>query len=759
MNFHIVNTLSRALPAIVLALAAAANAVANIPYVLVAHEECPPDDPNCCERLRDCGGQGQQETFRAHIPHGVAGIPTAQLEHFEALPRGEATVHIKWIPGVGVLRLAASSMAMTHPVTGQNIWAKDLASKVSAAPVDAAVNAPLEAYDILLADGGVVRYMPAADALIPIVVGGWTPAGYVFVPYTKTGELDAFVVNTQVAEGLWQLFKVTPSEQLPLGAPRPYPFLALESSYEPGPPEVLGMAIAPDGRLLKVTSDGETFAAAPPMPPLEEGTFTRGPGGLEAWGLGVATPKIFHHCIIATGVVTSIAVPELEGAASVAVGFEMPSFTAVALGGAVGVDVVNATLQAVPNIPKLELPETMPGVERRAAAGRFGIIADLEAPEVAVAEYDPTLGSPTAHEVTVYSLLLKDSAGRPAKLGSFTPYPGARGGVSLARLRGWDFRDILVTSPGLGMQNGPQVKVWDLSSIAAPRVLANFFAYSTLKYGGNVAAGDFDGDGVDEILTGAGGGAVFGPHVRAFRFDQATKRVTAMPGVSFFAYQTLKYGVRVAAGDLDGDGRDEIVTGPGPGATFGAQIRAFKLEGNSVKPAGLNAMIATGCQGVTPGVADVDGNGHAEIFAMLGVDATDTVYQIEDGALIGSMPIAGTNSAVPWRLEYGADGTWSGSSPGGWSLGHRIFANTVTNAWLTYHVDTGTCQDEGTAVFLMQVPVNGGSFTYVANDDVTQLGVTLEVEAQMAGNSMTGTLTLSSSRCGVNQTQTFTATR
>jgi hypothetical protein len=49
----------------------------------------------------------------------------------------------------------------------------------------------------------------------------------------------------------------------------------------------------------------------------------------------------------------------------------------------------------------------------------------------------------------------------------------------------------------------------------------------------------------------------------------------------FFAYApAFAGGVRVAAADLDGDGRAEIITAPGPGG--GPHIRAFKLNTNGL---------------------------------------------------------------------------------------------------------------------------------------------------------------------------------
>jgi len=177
-----------------------------------------------------------------------------------------------------------------------------------------------------------------------------------------------------------------------------------------------------------------------------------------------------------------------------------------------------------------------------------------------------------------------------------------------------DGYDEIITGPGPGAVFGPHVRAFEVDGTALPAV--SFLAYGTHKYGVNVAAGDLDNDGYDEIITGAGPGPVFGPHVRGWNYDDSAP-VTAMPGVSFFAYGTPRWGVNVSAGDIDGDGYDEIVTGAGPGTVFGPHIRAFDYDGAPpVVPNPAVSFFAYGTLrwGVNVACGDIDGDGMDEII-------------------------------------------------------------------------------------------------------------------------------------------------
>jgi hypothetical protein len=174
---------------------------------------------------------------------------------------------------------------------------------------------------------------------------------------------------------------------------------------------------------------------------------------------------------------------------------------------------------------------------------------------------------------------------------SFFAYPvGFTGGVRVATgdINGDGLVDIIT---GTGPGSGPHVKVFDGRTGAE---LKSFFAYPAGFTGGvYVAAGDVNGDGVADIITGAGPGG--GPHVRVFDgISQAELH-------SFFAYDVgFQGGVRVAAGDVDGDGLAEIITGAGPGGL--PQVRV--LDGGTLaQRASFLAYSETFLDGVFVGVA------------------------------------------------------------------------------------------------------------------------------------------------------------
>src|SRR5207302_1867952 len=95
----------------------------------------------------------------------------------------------------------------------------------------------------------------------------------------------------------------------------------------------------------------------------------------------------------------------------------------------------------------------------------------------------------------------------------------------------------------------------------------SFLAYNYGFTGGvRVATGDVNGDGVEDIITAAGSGG--GPHVKVF--DGATGKLIR----SFFAYDPgMTLGICVASADVNHDFYDDIVIGAGAGG--GPHVQVF----------------------------------------------------------------------------------------------------------------------------------------------------------------------------------------
>jgi len=185
----------------------------------------------------------------------------------------------------------------------------------------------------------------------------------------------------------------------------------------------------------------------------------------------------------------------------------------------------------------------------------------------------------------------------------FAYAPHLRSGVRIATCDlDMDGLSEIVTAPGRGGR--PHIRIFN--GQGQPVVHPGFFALDgNFQGGANIACGDVNDDGRAEIIVAAAKGG--GPHVTVHNYKGETI-------ASFMAYdKSFRGGIRLATADFNDDGRDEIVTGPENGAPH---VQMFNTLEDSVKRLnpGFYAFHPSFGGGLSITGGDVNGNGKDEII-------------------------------------------------------------------------------------------------------------------------------------------------
>jgi hypothetical protein len=248
--------------------------------------------------------------------------------------------------------------------------------------------------------------------------------------------------------------------------------------------------------------------------------------------------------------------------------------------------------------------------------------------------------------------------------------------VAAADMNG-DGRAEIVTGTDTG--GGPRVRVFDGLTNA---VIADFLAIDDPDFRGGVrvAVGDVSGDGVPDLVAAAGFGG--GPRVAVWDGKALLRGVQVRVTADFFAFEpALRNGVYPAVGAYNADRFADILIGAGPGG--GPRVKAIsgELLTNGPPQAAADSPLIDYFAGLA------DDRGGVRVGAVPGTTAAATVFNI--------LTVGGSG---------GAGTVWDSTRRGVQSvaretaLGGGLLADATGQRLFTGNTPTGTGSGLGSGV-------------------------------------------------------------
>jgi hypothetical protein len=292
---------------------------------------------------------------------------------------------------------------------------------------------------------------------------------------------------------------------------------------------------------------------------------------------------------------------------------------------------------------------------------------------------------------------VKGTTGTEALTTLITPYgPAFSGGVFVAVAPAAPDADGAIVT-GTGGGGGPHVRVFNADGSPQP---TSFFAYDPAFTGGvRVAACDLDGDGRPEIVTAMGPGGE--PHVRVFKVHPPGQAVTELAG--FYAYaRGFTGGVFVACGDVDGDGVADIVTGTDAGG--GPHVRVFRVGASVSEVAGFFAFDPGFTGGVRVAAGNLDASDRASIIVGAGVGGGPHIRALKLHPAGGLAELA---SFFPFDPGF-TGGVFVGAGRVTGGAAADIITGAGAGGGPHVRVFTGTGADTGVAFMAYEAMFGGG---------------------------------------------------
>jgi hypothetical protein len=248
---------------------------------------------------------------------------------------------------------------------------------------------------------------------------------------------------------------------------------------------------------------------------------------------------------------------------------------------------------------------------------------------------------------------------------NWSPYNSANGETRIATgdIDG-DGRDEIVI--GLGPVSGnPSIpggwfEVLDENHIHLAWGRVNWSTYNSANGESWPTCGDIDGDGRDEIIIGLGSYPTYGGWFEVFDYDAGNLVHKVWGRVNWSSYNSANGESWPTCGDIDGDGRDEVIVGFSSYPANGGWFEVFDYDaGNLVHKVWgrVNWSSYNSANGETrPACGDIDRDGRDEIVIGLG-DGGGGYLEVFDDASGGYAHLAWPR--ICWSTYSSANGeTW-----------------------------------------------------------------------------------------------------
>ena len=202
-----------------------------------------------------------------------------------------------------------------------------------------------------------------------------------------------------------------------------------------------------------------------------------------------------------------------------------------------------------------------------------------------------------------------------------------------------------------GLDGGwPDVRGWDGNGHQAQQFASwgewplAFSAYDTYQQGVRVAIGDVNGDGHNEIVTAPGKDAWTELRVFDGRTYRQLKSLLPFKSGSWWA------GAYIATGDTNGDGRDEIVEGLDAGCctTLHVLDATSGNDSSGFYPYGSNSQV-----GARVAAGDLNGDGEADVIAAPIGSTQISAYRLSGGTPFRTIDAFGGEVSGPMSIAAG----------------------------------------------------------------------------------------------------------